>query len=53
MLEELLRELLNAKNAKEKERAYVNLERVGIDRMTADMLVRELEAEDEATEKEG
>lgn len=39
MLTDLLAALAGAKNNKEKERAYKDLERMGMDRRTADFLV--------------
>lgn len=41
MLNELIENLANAENVREKERAYRQLERVGVDRFTADILVKE------------
>lgn len=41
MLEDMLLAVVNAKDNKEKETAYKNLERVGIDRRTANVLVNE------------
>lgn len=41
MLEDLIIALLIAGDKKEKERAYRNLERVGVDRTTADMIAAE------------
>lgn len=41
MLEDLIIALLIAGDKKEKERAYRKLERVGIDRVTADMIAAE------------
>lgn len=45
MLDDLLKALAEARNEKEKEKAYRNLERVGMDRMTAGMLVAEMTKE--------
>lgn len=45
MLEELVTELANAKTDKEKEKAFRQLERVGVDRLTARVLVEELRKE--------
>lgn len=41
MLFELIMDLLTAGDAREKERAYRRLERVGVDRRTADALAAE------------
>jgi len=41
MLEDLVIALLIAGDKKEKERAYRNLERVGVDRATADVIAAE------------
>ena len=41
MLEDLIIALLIAGDRKEKERAYRNLERVGVDRVTEDMIAAE------------
>lgn len=41
MLEDLIIALLIASNKREKERAYRNLERVGVDRVTADVIAAE------------
>lgn len=41
MLFDLIIELLTAGDAKEKERAYHRLERVGVDRITADVIAKE------------
>lgn len=51
MLADLIKALANAGSKKEKEKAYRNLERVGMDRMTANMLVRELKKETVKDEK--
>lgn len=45
MLADLLKALAEAGNTKEKEKAYQNLERAGMDRMTADVLVAEMRKE--------
>lgn len=45
MLDDLLKALAEARNEKEKEKAYRNLERVGMDRMTAGMLAAEMKKE--------
>lgn len=41
MLFDLIMDLLTAGDKKEKERAYRRLEKVGVDRMTADVLAAE------------
>lgn len=41
MLFDLIMDLLTAGDAKEKEKAYRRLEKVGMDRMTADTLAKE------------
>lgn len=41
MLMELVMELVTATDTKEKERAYKKLEKVGVDRMTADVMAQE------------
>ena len=41
MLQELLIELVSATDAKEKERVYRKLERIGVDRLTAKVLEKE------------
>ena len=48
MLFDLIMDLLTAGDAKEKERAYRRLEKVGVDRMTADVLATEFYKEWEA-----
>lgn len=45
MLADLLKDLAEARNEKEKEKAYRNLERVGMDRMTANAMVAEMRKE--------
>lgn len=45
MLEDMVRELVNARTPKEKEKAYRKLERVGMDRMTADIIADEMRKE--------
>lgn len=45
MLADLLKALAEAGSKKEKEKAYRNLERVGMDRMTADVMVAEIRKE--------
>ena len=42
MLSDLVANLLDAKTADAKERAYKALERVGVDRMTADVMAESL-----------
>ena len=42
MLSDRVANLITAKTEKEKETAYRNLEKVGVDKMTADLLVREM-----------
>ena len=42
MLQDLLEALRDAKTEKEIERAYKNLEKVGMDRITARLLVKEI-----------
>ena len=42
MLQDLVNQLLRAKTQKERERAYRSLERVGVDRRTARMMVSEM-----------
>lgn len=44
MLQELIMNLLSAGDKKEKDRAYRQLERVGVDRRTADVLAHEMMA---------
>ena len=46
MLSDLVANLLDAKTADAKERAYKALERVGVDRITADVMVEEMREED-------
>jgi hypothetical protein len=38
-------DLITAKTEKERETAYKNLEKVGVDRMTADLIAREMKDE--------
>ena len=45
MLADLLKALAEAGSPKEKEKAYRNLERAGVDQLTADILVKELKKE--------
>lgn len=45
MLQDLIMELVIAVTPKEKERAYRRLERVGVDRITADVIVSEFNKE--------
>lgn len=47
MLSDLIVVLQNAKTAAEKEKAYRQLEKVGMDRMTADIIAAEMEDSDE------
>ena len=47
MLKDMLEALMNAGTPKDKERAYKNLEKVGMDRRTADLLVKKLRKEDQ------
>lgn len=47
MLSDLIIALRSAKTAEEKEKAYCQLERVGMDRMTADIVAAEMEGADE------
>jgi hypothetical protein len=42
MLSDMIADLITAKTEKERETAYKNLEKVGVDRMTADLLAREM-----------
>lgn len=42
MFSDLINELINAKSDNETERAYKRLEKIGVDRVTADVLVKEL-----------
>ena len=42
MLSDMIADLITAKTEKERETAYRNLENVGVDRMTADLLAREM-----------
>ena len=51
VLQDLLRNLAQAVSGKEKAKAYKALERVGMDRMTADLLVKELVKEEEKKKK--
>ena len=51
MLADLLKALAEAGNKKEKEKVYRNLERVGMDRMTANVLVAEMRKEATANGK--
>lgn len=48
MLADLLKALADAGSTKEKDKAYRNLECAGVDRMTANVLVKELKKEVEA-----
>ena len=41
-LEDMISDIINAANAKEREKAYRILERVGMDRYTANVLAKEL-----------
>lgn len=45
MLEDLIFALLEATTTKEKERAYKRLERVGVDRISADQMAKEFYSE--------
>ena len=45
MLSDMIANLITAKTEKERETAYRNLEKVGVDRMTADLLAREMKDE--------
>lgn len=45
MLSDMVANLITAKTEKEKETAYKNLEKVGVDRYTADLLAREMKEE--------
>lgn len=45
MLSDMIADLITAKTEKERETAYHNLEKVGVDRMTADLLAREMKDE--------
>ena len=47
MLQDLLRNLAQAVSGKEKAKAYKALERVGMDRMTAELPVKEIVKEEE------
>ena len=51
MLSDLIVVLQNAKTAAEKEKAYRQLEKVGMDRMTADIIAAEMEDSDEIQSK--
>lgn len=51
MLADLLKALAEAGNKNEKEKVYRNLERVGMDRMTANVLVAEMRKEATANGK--
>ena len=51
MLADLLKALAEAGDKKEKEKVYRNLERVGMDRMTANVLVAEMRKEATANGK--
>lgn len=42
MLSDMIAALITAETEKERETAYRNLEKVGVDRMTADLLAREM-----------
>ena len=42
MLSDMIADLITEKTEKERETAYKNLEKVGVDRMTADLLAREM-----------
>lgn len=42
MLQDLIMNLLSAGDKKEKERAYKQLEKVGVDRRTADVIAHEM-----------
>ena len=42
MLSDMIAALITAKTEKEIKKAYRNLEKVGVDKMTADLLVREM-----------
>ena len=46
MLMDLVMNLVQAVDPKEKERAYRNLERVGVDRITADVMAAEFYKEE-------
>ena len=46
MLMDLVMALVTAGDQKEKERAYRNLEKVGVDRITADVMVAEFYREE-------
>ena len=45
MLSDMIADLITAKTEKERETAYRNLEKVGVDRITADLLAREMKDE--------
>ena len=45
MLSDLITDLIRAKTPKEKEAAYRRLERLGVDRITADIAAEELRKE--------
>lgn len=45
MLSDMIADLITSKTEKERETAYKNLEKVGVDRMTADLLAREMKDE--------
>lgn len=45
MLSDMIVDLITAKTEKERETAYKNLEKVGVDRMTADLIAREMKDE--------
>lgn len=42
MLSDMIADLITAKTEEERETAYRNLEKVGVDRWTANLLVREM-----------
>ena len=46
MLNDLLKALAKAEDKKEKEKAYRNLEHIGMDRMTANVLVADMKKEE-------
>lgn len=51
MLDDMIQALIDAKTDKEKAKAYRNLEKVGMDRITANMLVDEIKRKEKANGK--
>ena len=52
MLVDLLKNLRDAKTEKEKTKAYSDLRRVGMDKMTADILLRDSAVQEELNKSE-